>query len=444
MKIIHCLIQYMPQAMAGTEIYIHTLATLQKGFGHQVAVVTPHIDFYRPGEINEHYVYDEIDVYQYLEKGDPTDREVHYGTKKPEGLNNFVALLARLKPDVIHFHELNRSIGFTIEHVKLARQSGTRIFLTMHQSFYTCNTNVLIYNNNLCDGIIRNFRCSECSYKTLLNVPGLLAKPLAALSMAVGNTHITGKLPAGKIKTLLSFPSYISRIKKQLDELWKNVDQLICLNSWYKNILLENGVPEKKIVVVPQALVTTEKKETTKIHRQSGLPLKMVFIGRIHPIKGIHLIIDAMRLFSPEQAQIDIYGRPEETEYYKKCISDTKEMPSIKWKGEIKREDVIECLTRYDVFCLASTSSEMAPLVIREAFAAGIPVLASRVYGNIEQVEDGVNGLLFEFNSSGSLKEKIQMLIDDHSLIEHLKNNIVAPLNFDAVNESYLRLYGSV
>src|SRR5487761_549663 len=107
MKIVHCLIQYMPMAMAGTEVYTHTLATMQKSSGHEVAIVTPHIDHYRPGKINEHYVYDNIDVYQFLEAGDPTDRQIHYGNKKPSGLENFKQLILKLSPEVIHFHELN-------------------------------------------------------------------------------------------------------------------------------------------------------------------------------------------------------------------------------------------------------------------------------------------------------------------------------------------------
>ena len=443
MKIIHCLNQYMPLAKGGTEIYTHTLATFQKRAAHEVAVITPHIEHYRPGQINEHYIYDEIDVYQFLETGDPTNRNVHYGEKKPIGLNNFASLINQLKPDVIHFHELNRSIGFTVEHVKLSKQSGAKIFLTMHLPFYTCNTNVLIYNNHLCDGIIRNFRCSECSYKTLFNVPSYLAKPLAHLSIFAQKIHITQKLPGSKIKTLLSVPSTISRIKTDLDELCKNVDQLVSLNKWYKKILVDNGVPVNKITIVPTALVTTKKREINKIFRKSGTSVKMVFVGRIYPIKGIHLIIEAMRSFSPGQVQIDIYGKQEDTAYYNQCIKDSMDLKSISWRGEIKRDEVVDQLTHYDLFCLPSTSSEMSPLVIQEAFAAGIPVLASKVYGNMELIQHRHNGLLFEFNSSESLKEQIQMLIDEPGLFQKLKNNIVAPQNFKIVNEAYLQLYAS-
>jgi glycosyltransferase involved in cell wall biosynthesis len=66
----------------------------------------------------------------------------------------------------------------------------------------------------------------------------------------------------------------------------------------------------------------------------------------------------------------------------------------------------------------------MSPLVIKEAFAAGIPVLASNVYGNAEQINDGKNGWLFKFNDSDALKTKLQQLIDDPFLVEIAQKNL--------------------
>ena len=430
----------MPQVMAGTEIYTHALATLQKEAGHKVAVITPHIEYYGPGEINCHYVYDCMDVYQFLETADPKNRQIHYGKKKPEGLINFRELINQLKADVIHFHELNRSIGFTIEHVKLARQSGAKIFLTMHLSSYSCNTNILKYNNELCNGLIKDFRCSECCYKTLFKTPALLAKPLTFFSLMADKVGITGKMPDNKIKTLLAVPSTIRRTRKELQELVTNVDQLISLSNWYEKILIKNGVPKNKLTVLPPALVSVSKMINHTKKHDAALPVRMVFIGRIQPTKGIHLIIEAMHSFSPGQLQIDIYGRPEPTDYYKQCVSNSKEMTHVIWKGELNREEVVERLAQYDIFCLASTFSEMSPLVIQEAFAAGIPVVASRVYGNVEQVKDGINGLLFEGNVK-SLVATLQKLVNDPGVINRLASAINVPLMFSEVAEKYEALY---
>ena len=159
----------MPLSFAGTEVYIHTLAGLQKKGGHQPVVITPHIEHYRPGKMVPHYIYEGLDVYQFKETGNPKDRAFIYGTKSPEGLVNFNELLHFLKPDIVHFHELNRSIGLGIGHVKLAKLAGAKVLLTMHLSSYTCNTNTLINKGKLCNGKILDYKCSVCSYKTKYN-----------------------------------------------------------------------------------------------------------------------------------------------------------------------------------------------------------------------------------------------------------------------------------
>ena len=433
----------MPLACAGTEIYVHTLATMQKSYAHEVAVITPHIDYYRPGKIDSHYMYEWIDVYQFLETGNPKDKQVHYGKKKPAGLDNFKQLIVTLEPDVIHFHELNRSIGFTTEHVKIARQYGSKVFLTMHLSSYTCNTNILVRDGKICDGKIREMACTECCYKTNFKLSLLLAKPLTALSVFCLYSGITGLLGDGKATTLMMIPTTIKRVKNELKELVQNLDQFICYAKWYEKILIENGVPNNKITIVPEALVTVKKYVGKKLTAIPALPLKMVFVGRIQQTKGIHLVIEAMQQFSAQQVQIDLYGRPEETAYYSKCFEDSLGYDNINWKGEIDRGEVLACLAQYDIFCLASTFSEMSPLVIQEAFSVGLPVLASKVYGNIEQVTDGYNGMLFEFNSSKSLAQKIKELVNNPWLVQQMKNNVEAPLHFEEVNAAYLDLYTS-
>ena len=86
----------------------------------------------------------------------------------------------------------------------------------------------------------------------------------------------------------------------------------------------------------------------------------------------------------------------------------------------------------------------MSPLVIQESFAAGIPVLASDIYGNAEQVIDNVNGWLFKFNDSKHLKMKLQQLIDDPERIRSAKQNLPAIRSFKEVAAEYEKLYNNI
>jgi glycosyltransferase involved in cell wall biosynthesis len=83
----------------------------------------------------------------------------------------------------------------------------------------------------------------------------------------------------------------------------------------------------------------------------------------------------------------------------------------------------------------------MSPLVIQEAFAAGIPVIASNVYGNAEQISHNHNGLLFEFNNVYELHEQILRFINEPLLLQDLRKNIKPPRSFNDVGKEYLDLY---
>ena len=86
----------------------------------------------------------------------------------------------------------------------------------------------------------------------------------------------------------------------------------------------------------------------------------------------------------------------------------------------------------------------MSPLVIQEAFAAGLPVIASNVYGNAEQIKHDVNGLLFRFKDVASLKEQLKRCINETFLLQELKKNLPPIRSFKEVGDAYEQLYKEV
>lgn len=172
-----------------------------------------------------------------------------------------------------------------------------------------------------------------------------------------------------------------------------------------------------------------------------GKPLRLMFLGRISHFKGLHLLLKALQGLSEELVTLDIYGQPADEVYGEACRLMVKGRTNIHWKGMLAQEEVVTSMQHYDVLCLCSTFSEMSPLVIQEAFAAGIPVIASKVYGNQEQIKHGVNGLLFDFNDVNSLRVQIQACIQDRLLLKRLAHNIKPPTDFSRVTAAYYQLY---
>ena len=437
MKIAFCLHHFLPTHIAGTEIYVFNLAVHLKAMGVDTLVIIPNLG----SDSNEEYEHDGIRVIKYAENS-VEDRAMILGKTRPDGLSRFVTVLKDEQPDVVHFHELAPGRGFNIFHVKAVHQLQVPVVLTFHLSGYTCFKGSLMYKDIIkCDGQIKIRRCTECVYQSK-KITGIKGQVLTATAMSLFKTGINTTVLNNSIATAFGFPFVISKIKNDLLKLTDIAEKIIVLANWYKVVLEKNGVATEKLVYIKQGLTNSPPKAPSN----AGiiLPLKIVFIGRISPLKGLHLLIDAINELPEEKISLYIYGHETGDGYVAECKQKSASKKNIHWMGAISPPDVIATLSRYHLLCLPSTFSEMSPLVIREAFAAGLPVLASDVYGNAEQIENGVNGWLFRFKDSIDLQTKIQMLITDPSLVQVAKQHLPSPFLFKQVAAMQLKVYEGI
>ncbi|MCX5867824.1 MAG: glycosyltransferase [Proteobacteria bacterium] len=97
------------------------------------------------------------------------------------------------------------------------------------------------------------------------------------------------------------------------------------------------------------------------------------------------------------------------------------ENPRIKFMGGFPPERVGEIFSEIDVLITPSIWMENSPLVIHEASLAQVPVIASRIGGIPELIEDGKNGLLFEPNNALDLQKKIELLLNRPETLSRLR-----------------------
>jgi glycosyltransferase involved in cell wall biosynthesis len=438
-KIIHVLNNFLPHQTAGTEVYTYSLCNYLETEGLKVKVVIPN----RSLDFSDDYFYEGIEIHRYAE---PTiiDRKLIMGFRKPDGLNSFKDFLDLERADIVHFHELAGSNGIGIEHILLAKASGAKVIMTFHLAGYSCKTGTLVQPDGLlCEGKIDERICGSCYlHHRGLGWMSVSTIQLSRLSKRCGIDFRKLNHPLG---TLLGTAIIIDKVKKDLFELVDHCDQVVCLTNWYEEILLKNGIEPSKISVIKQGLPYGISKFNGSIILESGIkPLKLMFLGRISAFKGLHLLIEALTGLEAGAVELSIYGNSEVGDYESDLRKKTIRMTNVNWLGKLNQPDVISTMAGHDVLCLCSTFSEMSPLVIQEAKAAGIPVLASNVYGNAEQIKDGVDGLLFDFNNVESLKIQINRLIQDRNLLKQLKNNTREPRSFEEVGKEYLRLYNKV
>ena len=437
MKIAFCLHHFLPDYIAGTEIYVFNLAVHLQREGAETVVIIPNLG----QDDTDEYYYKGIRVIKYAENS-IEDRAMIMGKTKPAGLELFTSIIKKEKPGIVHFHELAPGKGLNIFHVEAVYALKIPIVLSFHLSVYTCMKGSLVYmDTEKCDGEIRIRRCTDCVYHSK-NMKGVKAQLLLSVSMAFFHKGINAVGLNNSIGTALGFPFVIGKIKTDLQRLSVFAEKIVVLAEWYKNILEKNQVPPEKIVCIKQGL--TNENAYIPTVETTGPPLKVVFLGRISALKGLHLLIDAVNQLPAEKIILTIYGQEAGDNYAAECKRKTMGKGNILWKGTIDSDRVVPALSTQHLLCLPSTFSEMSPLVIQEAFAAGIPVLASDVYGNAEQIQDGVNGWLFDFNNSTSLAEKLRLLFNDLSLIEKAKHQLPVPGHFKDIASKHFKIYQEI
>lgn len=142
---------------------------------------------------------------------------------------------------------------------------------------------------------------------------------------------------------------------------------------------------------------------------------KILFIGRLTPIKGVRLLLEAVAavLESCVDIELEIIGDGEDRAHLEALSADLE--PHIRFLGYRSQGEVATALQTADMLVLPSFA-EGLPVVLMEALAAGKPVICSQVAGVAELVEDGKSGFIIPAGDVESLADRIRYLAQDADL----------------------------
>lgn len=442
MKIVLCLNTFLPKTFGGTEIYVFRLAKFLKNNNYDVIVLKPFLAYYETDFIDK-YIYDGLDVYSYYVPDKPTDSIIK-GLKRTSGLNNFKKWILNYKPDIIHFHEMSSGLGFTYEHLKIAKALCIATAFTFHRIQYTCFTNELKYlGRDNCDGHMSVHKCRKCSIynKTKSNFKTNIVNSACIFFDKLGVNFYKYN---SRLATALGYTNYIKQGINNFAKLGKYSDVIISLNKWYKNILVLNGISEDKIKIVKQGLMSEYKYErSSNIDADNNKILRLVFIGRDNKEKGLDIIIDAVKSFTNLDYQLDVYGQINLMKFESE-FSVKIENLNINFFGTIEPDVVLNTLKNYDFLVIASRVIEMAPLVITEALAAGISIIAPRQESIIELVMDESKLFLFDINKKNGLKEVLSKIIINKYLIRDKKSDKINLRDINDVGNDMIDIYENI
>ena len=177
----------------------------------------------------------------------------------------------------------------------------------------------------------------------------------------------------------------------------------------------QSGIPLDKLVVIPNAINMSDF-DDIKPASADTRPFPVTFLGRLDPVKDVPTLIDAVARLRGE-VRLDVFGEGSDRGRIERAVADHHAAGLITLHGSVARP--ADALQRSGMLVLPSLAEGFG-LVLIEAMAAGIPVIATDVAGIRDVVRPNVTGLLVPAGDAGALAGAMQRMTHDPSLRETL------------------------
>jgi glycosyltransferase involved in cell wall biosynthesis len=435
MKIIQVPFGFYPDPAGGTEVYVAALAQQLQQQGVEIIIAAP-------GEKNESYQHQSLSIRRFAVSNSIDNLQNLYGLGDSQAAINFSQILDSEQPDLVHLHAFTSAVSIRL--VRAAKQRQIPVVFTYHTPTVSCQRGTLLQNGTqICDGKLELHTCTRCALEGM-GMEDRQARLVGSLPPGIG--QILGRVGlGGGAWTALRMSELVQCRQQAFNDLMAEVDHIVAVCDWVKDLLLHNNVPQSKITVCRQGLCHSLIPPAMKRDLDPATSLKLVFLGRLDRTKGVHLLIQALAEIPNLHVTLDIYGISQSSGrdlYQDDLVMLARTDARITFKPPIPSAQVIPTLLLYDLLVAPSQWLETGPLVVLEAFAAGIPVLGSRLGGIAELVKNGVNGVLVEASSVNAWAMAIQDLCLDRSKLAHIRSGISPPSTMKTVAEKMNFIYG--
>ncbi len=204
-------------------------------------------------------------------------------------------------------------------------------------------------------------------------------------------------------------------------------DNVIAITKWELPYLKAIGLKENKISYIPNGIPEEffeQKAEKNKKTKEKET--KIIFLGRISPIKSLETIIKAFHLIKNKSITLEIVGpaEPAYLEYLKSLISKLNLQKQITFSPAIyDLKEKIEKIDSCDIFILPSITEGM-PQSLIETMARGKIVIASNNLASKDIIKDNKNGFLFKVKDESDLADKINKILNtNRKTLDNIRTN---------------------
>ena len=228
---------------------------------------------------------------------------------------------------------------------------------------------------------------------------------------------------------------FFETMRWRLDEKIRRALFVCCISDFCRSQGMIFGPPENwdRMLVVHCGV---DPEHFQPIQHQ-GRGSRVLFVGRLARPKGVPILLDAIAKLreSHPDVRLSIVGDGPDRQQLESTARTLGVESQVRFLGYQSQSQVRELLKQSDVFAMASFA-EGIPVVLMEAMASGVPVVATRIAGIPELVEDGRSGFLVSPGDSAALAHRIGQLLDDPDL----RTTFAAPARLKIERDFNLRI----
>ena len=337
------------QQAGGEDAVVNAEISLMRGKGHKIELFQVNND----------------DVFGFIAKI-KVALNLSYSEKSKQILKK---KLIEFQPDIVHVHNFFPILSPSIYDACI--EEKVSVVQTLHNYRTMCPGALLLRDGKNCELCVKNsayqsviYRCYKNSFVGTLSVARMIEN-----HRSLGTWNI-------------------------------KVNRFIALTDFARSKFIEAGFPEDKIRIKSNFSVDLQPYHSDSLPQRKGA----LFVGRLSQEKGVNTLVNAWKSLN---IPLRIVGSGPLEHVVARLSND-----GIKTLGMLELDSVLTEMKQAAFLVMPSECYEGFPMVLAEAFSKGLPVVASRLGGMAEIVEDGITGLHFEAGNAKDLAKKVQWMHD--------------------------------
>jgi glycosyltransferase involved in cell wall biosynthesis len=418
MRILHAIHDFLPRHAAGSEIYAFHLCR-ELSARHHVHVLAAEYDPARAHGTLTWRVHEGLPVIELVNNWEGSFADTWHSARLGAQLDH---VLRATQPDVLHIHSL---LNLSFELPRLAKAHGAAVVATLHDHSLACpagGQRLHLVERTVCHEI-DPARCAACfphsPFHAQLTVGSMsraagrggplvsdLAKWMARRAPGAAGLFRrrvlarTQPVPAGEIEARLG----------QLRDVFDAVQLFVAPSKSVADAHERLGLHRSKLLVSDYGFANRELRPASGPNPERAL-VRIGFVGTLVWHKGLHVLLEAARQLPAGAYELEVWGALDTFPEYTATLKKMAVGLPVTFCGAFHNGQGHDVYSRFDLLVVPSLWPENSPLVIHEAFMAGVPVVAARSGGIPELVTDGVNGVLYDPASPAALADVLRGLI---------------------------------